>query len=609
MKKQINRCMGCMTEKNYKGSCEICGYNGEPNPKGFLAPETFLADRYVIGKLIARNGEGCVYIAYDTVENRAAEIKEYMPDTLCEREEGSEAIVVKDGCLPLYKSYLSEFADLHKTLMSSTEGLSMKKIYGIFAAENTGYVVMEHPSGISFTEYLEKSGGIISWGEAKELLPPVFDALKALHELGIVHRGISTDTIFVTDKGRFMLTSIGISAGRTAESRINCEMYSGYAACEQYALSERQGSWTDVYGLCAVLYRALTGTTPPSAELREQEDKIISPNEINPDIPKHVSETILNGLKLIQSERIQNIDSLMRRLYTAPTGEIDPIEDDDDGPVSIENAYFTPAPRTSSEPRRSSQSGKKQGNSKSKKKGEKKTGVGTVIGFILFFVLIIAFIVAIIYFSKETENNTNPDNSQQTAVTEETTAATTKKPETTKPPKTEAEITAEPVTTVQTGGERIILPSFVSRFFNTSLESRYSGIIFVPEYEYKNEYQAGIIFEQDIDEGTEVTEGTEVHIKVSKGRATVALPDYIATKAKDYQKTLDEAKIRYELVGEETSEVKAGYVVRCSKEVGEQVNITEDGAETVTVYYAVKPAETTPEETEAAPEETEEITE
>ncbi|MBR0062606.1 MAG: PASTA domain-containing protein, partial [Oscillospiraceae bacterium] len=156
--------------------------------------------------------------------------------------------------------------------------------------------------------------------------------------------------------------------------------------------------------------------------------------------------------------------------------------------------------------------------------------------------------------------------------------------------------TAKPVETVpaetnEPAAEKLMMPNLVNRFFNASLKSRYSILVFETEEEYSDEFAEGIIMEQDIPENTTVTEGTVVHLKISKGAAYTLLPDYIGMKLSDYTNKLTELGVRFETVSEETSEVKKGYVVRCSKEIGDKVYISEN--EIVTVYYAVKPAKTT----------------
>lgn len=607
MKKETGLCMGCMSEKQYSGPCQVCGYieNSAYLPD-YLPPSTLLNERYLVGKLLSHNGEGALYLGYDTVENKKITIKEYMPATLCIRNKESGLITVKDDCLPLYKSYLSEFADLHKTLMNGMGDSCIRKVYNIFAENNTGYIIMEYLEGMTLKDYLSENGNVMKWTEAEVFFQPVFTALSRLHSKGIVHRGLSTDTVFVRKNGRAAVIGVAISAGRTAESRIDCEMYEGFAACEQYAVSERQGSWTDVYGMSAVLYRVLTGKTPPSAKSREAGDIIVPLMKVNPEIPKYISDAVMAGLNLDQNERTHSIDELAKQLYTKPvTAEAPEAEEEADGPVtpaveSVHRRVQQPVQQRAGQPvRRPSKktSNQKKKNSKNK---NNKSNAGLAVGLIFFFALVIALVIAIIYFSNETVRlNENPSD------TEETTPVYTIATEAT----TEEPVTEETAPTTQPpSGEIILMPDFINRFFNSSLEVRYSMLKFVPEYEFSNEYSEGIIFDQDIEEGTQVTSGTEIKIKVSKGPDAVPLPDYVGLKVSEYVERLEELNIPYEKIKEETTEVKKNYVVRCDREVGDLISfVVEEGEEIepVKVYYAVKPVETTPEETEETPVEEE----
>ena len=590
MKKEIDRCMGCMSEKAYSGPCKVCGYiDNDAYPPDCLAPRTFLADRYVTGKLISKGGEGGVYLAFDTKLGLTVEIKEFMPDTLCKRGEDHESVEVIEGALPLFKSYLSEYADLHKTMMAGFDCGGLVKTFDIFAANGTGYVVTEHVAGMTLEDSLGKHGGILSWDEASKLFPPLLDTLAALHEKGIVHRGISPETIVITPDGRPMLTSVEISAARTADSRIRCEMYEGYAACEQYDLSERQGSWTDVYGFCAVLYRTITGRVPPHAEARKSGAKLAAARRVNDDIPESVSETIDEGMKLNRTERIHDIPTLRAKMFGEPEPAApkkpdapvritdEPEEPENEGPITP--AVHVKFDIEEQEEHRIAEAKKK------KKKKQARKNIGTAIGFGIFFALVAALVICIIYFSKETQTVNN------TAVTEQTTTTvTTTAPVTT--PRT-LPVTEPPVTVP--AGEKLMVPNFVNRFFNSTLESRYSMLTFETEEEYSDEFAEGIIMEQDIPEGTQVTAGTTIKIKVSKGAAYALLPDYIGMKLSEYTNKLQTLGIRFETAEEPTSEVKAGYIVRCSKEIGDKVYISEN--ESIIVYYAVRPPETAPPET------------
>lgn len=583
MNSELKLCMGCMNRKEYSGPCEICGYmdNTAYLPQ-YLAPKTLLAGRYLVGRLLSHNGEGADYIAYDIEQERSVEIREYMPGTICTREKNRRELTVRDGCLPLYKSYLSEFADLYKTLMNSDETDCIRKIYGIFAENNTGYVVMEHLTGMPLSQYLESCGGTLGWKEAKELFPPLFTALNMLHSQGIIHRGLSPESVFV-EHGRLKLTAFGTSAIRTADSNINCELFHGYAAYEQYSVSERQGTWTDVYGICAVLYRVLTGEVPEDSAERALSDTLRTPQELDPEIPQQVSHTIMAGLALKQNERIHTVNELVGHLFEPPKHNI---AQENDGPVQPVVAREN---RPVSERQTERRTPPRRPVSK-KKKAKEKTNIGAIIGLSVFLAIVTGFVIAIIYFSNASRQLAEQTNTS-TQPPEATTAGTTASAATSSFIEASEATTTVPVENT----ERILLPNFVNRFYNT-LESRYAMLKFNPTYEYNSEYAEGIVFEQDIEPNTEVTGGTEINVKVSKGPESIDLPDYVGMKLEEYTSVLSDAGIKYDTSEEETTEVKAGYVVRCSKEIGDPIMLTED--ESVIVYYAVKPAETEPPQTE-----------
>ncbi len=573
MKTETTLCMGCMCEKNYEGECRNCGYSDNaPYLSSYLAPKTFLADRYIIGKLISYNGEAACYMGYDAKEEKRVIIKEYMPDTLCTRSKDTEPITVNPDCLPLYKTYLSEFIDLNKSLMKSSNVSNIQTVEGIFSANNTAYAVLEYINGMPLKTYLSGCGGTMTWEEVKELFPPILTTLSLIHGFGIIHRGLSPTTIYVTDKQELKLTGFGISASRTADSDINCEVFAGYAPPELYSSAERNGSWTDVYGIAAVLYRVLTGQVPPDAQARLEEDKLIEPMLINRNIPDNVSHVLMKGLGLHQAQRIQTITEFVDRLFEQPKHVVEnsaEISISKTAPKSAEGAYSPdlaekPAPR-------------KKPPVKHKKK-KKKSNVPAIVGIVFGLVVVIGFIIAILL---PTMNS-----GKEPVQTTTTTVATTEPEATTAPP-----VTTAPAEVTTTGTEiGYVLPDFTNRVFDSIKDSpKYSYLNFVPTYEFNNEYGDGVIFEQDLESGTTVTSGTTINIKISKGAEFVPLPDYIGIDVEAYKEMLSSLNIKYETKQREDTEHKAGIVIECSAEIGENINVAE--GQTVTVYYAVAPAE------------------
>lgn len=575
MLKETSLCMGCMCDKTYDGPCKLCGYSDDaPCIPSYLRPRTFLNDRYIVGKVLSYNGEGAVYVGYDTATGTKVDIKEFMPDTLCSRKKGEEEITVNCDMLPLYKTYLSEFIDLNKTLMKSRGMSHLQMVLDIFSENNTAYAVYEHISGIPLSAYLANSSGELTWEQIKELFPPIFTTLSLVHAAGVIHRGISLSTIYVTDKLELKLTGFSISAARTTNTEIACEIFAGYAAPEQYTANDWNGTWTDVYGMAAVLYRCLTGCTPTEAIART-DGSMLEPMMINRNIPSTVSKAIMRGLNISTDSRIRNVTEFVDKLFEQPKY------------VGIDRSSEKPLTKQQAR----------------KLKKQKKERAKTIAVLVIAGIVMIAFVVVFIW-SMSNQNTGGDDNvSQGASESAEATTATTSGSTVTEP----TEQTDEP--SVPVPDANISLPNFVNRRYENSVNQYMNTFTFVvEEWEYNDDYPDGIIFEQDIEAGTMVAEGTVITVKVSKGPGIVELPDYEGMNITEYVAELNELNIKYKTENERTNDVPSGDIVRCSKDVGAPVSV--ETSEEIIVYIAVnyEPETVEPDDTSAAePENTDPV--
>ena len=100
-------------------------------------------------------------------------------------------------------------------------------------------------------------------------------------------------------------------------------MKQGFAAPEQYR-SKGQGTWTDVYGICATMYYCLTGKLPPQAMERLTGAPFPLPSEMGVEIPAYQEKAIMDGLELYVQRRIQNMDELWQRMYVPDEEAVPP---------------------------------------------------------------------------------------------------------------------------------------------------------------------------------------------------------------------------------------------------------------------------------------------
>lgn len=568
-------CMGCMNDKTYDGPCKLCGYNDDdPYIPTYLAPKTFLNNRYIVGRLLSYNGEGAVYIGYDTAAKTKVTIKEFMPDTLCSRRKGETSVTVNPENSPLYKANMSEFEDLHRTLMKLSDTAHIQAVLDVFCENNTCYAVFEFINGISLKTFLANSSGGLTWDRVKELFPPLFTTLSLVHRAGIIHRGLSPQTIFVTDKMELKLTGFSISAARTTNTEIACEIYNGYAAPEQYTNDEMNGTWTDVYGIAAVLYRVLTGTTPLDA----CSDKIADmpePMLVNRNVPANVSKVIMSGMAISPEQRIRDIGEFVSRLFAPPK--------------------FSPEEnrRISGNNSQGNLSAREQKKLKKQRKERRKTLSVLIIAGTILILFAVALALAMSgAFSPETPSATSSESgvSSQTSVaangagtSSDTSSQTTA--DSSEPNTSESE-SAPSETSVSEPEDMVKVPDFYERRYDSTV-TRYEGLFtFVPTYEYTEEHRAGLMYDQSIAEGTMVPKGTQISVTVSKGSSAVALPAYVGVTGTDYVAKLTALNIKYSIeeVDKHVDGVQKGYVIKCSKSIGDIIDVGE--GETVIVYVA-----------------------
>ena len=314
-------CPGCMNDNSGEKICSICGYDLSSKNEGFCLPVKFLlSERYVIGKAISVNTEGITYIAWDNASETAVHIKEYYPKGIATRNPDKTVSVVS-GNEFYFNEGLMDFIEINKKFIA-TELQAVVPVFTVFEENGTVYAATPIISGITLSNFLERNGGSLRWEQARPLFLPLIDTLKGLHEIGIIHGGISPETILVGRDGKLRMVGICIPRLRTTSPDSHAELYSGYAAVEQYGKSDdKLSTASDVYALSAVLFRVLIGVAPPSAESRLETDTLSIPARFADELPRQVLVAIANGMQVKIQNRTENIEVLKNELVYGETQE------------------------------------------------------------------------------------------------------------------------------------------------------------------------------------------------------------------------------------------------------------------------------------------------
>lgn len=570
MSERMTLCMGCMEQLDAEGNCPFCGYSDStPYNTSYLAPKTVLDERYVVGKLLTYNGESATYIGYDNVLKDKVFIKEYMPDSLCTRSKNGPEIIVEQGSQVQYKNYMSEFVELNKNLSRLRTMSHIVAPCDMFSQNNTAYVILQYTNAVTLKQYLSDNAGELSWDQVKKLFPPLLTTLSCVHNSGILHRGISLETILVTDKGELKLTGFSIAAVRTINTDLAPELFTGYSAPEQYSVSEWEGTWTDVYGVAAVLYRLLTGCMPTEPMARIGKDSLLEPAKINSHVPPNVSKVIMQAMRLSCETRIHTVTDFVTKLFEQPS-YMDKTSNGMTQTIPIQSIKGTPL------------------HSPQKKKKKKSNAPAVVGAAVLVAVVGVVFALLASLFLPDNSADRNDNKVSTNGNIVSNVSQTTASPEVTDSPDvTGISVSSESVTSSTPTGNAFVMPQLIGKKVDSVVNSEAwkERLEFDVVYDYSDTYESGYIFEQDIDQGTVLYPVTTVRISVSKGLSVVTIPSFYnelgANMTKDeYIASLDELNIKYELRTVQTPNYPSDYVVGVycgenGEEAGGVINVME----------------------------------
>ena len=295
----------------------------EPNTGSIiLPPGTTLDDgNIVLKECLGQGGFGITYKAFDKTRNEHIVIKEFFPSKMVTRAADNSVLVPYEK-QELYQNHLRSFCREAKIIHALKAHPNIVKVYFTLEENNTAYYGMELLQGMDFARYLSKNKKL-SFEDAYQLLLPVLDALKYVHSQNVLHRDISPNNIYMSKRdgsGEYVPILIDFGAAHVARSGFTKtfpKAYKlGYSPYEQVSgNTDRQGTWSDVYSMCATLYYAITHTIPPSSSVRVLDgDQIVRPSNMGIKISETQEFVLLRGMSLNTKDRQQTIEQLMTEI-------------------------------------------------------------------------------------------------------------------------------------------------------------------------------------------------------------------------------------------------------------------------------------------------------
>ena len=313
--------------------------DAKPNElRGTLPAGTRLRN-YELLSVLGHGGFGITYYAKDTTLGREVAVKEYLPTTLALRENGSTVVPRSTQFAEDFIWGRERFLEEARILATLEGAPAVVRVYDFLEANGTAYMIMGLARGDTLEQRLKRDGKM-SPEIIQRMLDRLLDGLDAVHKTGFLHRDVKPANIILNAKNNPTLIDFGASRSSMADrtAAMTAIFTPRYAAAEQLT-SDKQGPWTDIYGLSATLYHAITGKPPPSSLERALNDAYeplakISPEGYSPGLLQGIDV----GLTVRAKDRPQSIAEW--RDILSSTGE----------QVSDETVFERPKPRPKPKP-------------------------------------------------------------------------------------------------------------------------------------------------------------------------------------------------------------------------------------------------------------------
>lgn len=288
-----------------------------------MEPGKLVAQRYLVESLIGSGGMANVYKAYDRVEARPVALKVLKEEHRDDME------------------FIRRFEREAKAVLSLNHE-NIVRSYDVGEDDGLSFIVLEYVEGSTLKDII-KTDGPLPAKVSVNIASQVLDALSAAHESGIIHRDVKPQNVIITPRGKAKLTDFGIARDTAATTRTfagsNVIGTVHYISPEQ-ARGENVTAATDIYSCAIMLYEMLTGEVPFAGDnsvtiaLKHLQEDITPPIEINPRVPRALSDVIVKAASKNPRMRYATARQMkadLQRALREPHGRFARPDKDEDG--------------------------------------------------------------------------------------------------------------------------------------------------------------------------------------------------------------------------------------------------------------------------------------
>jgi serine/threonine protein kinase len=270
-----------------------------------LAAGQVLQNRYRIVAQLGQGGMGAVYRAWDTRLNVSLALKEMIPQPTLDQQ----------TLAALRKQFQQE-----AQILARLSHPHLVRVTDFFEESGNAYLVMDFVEGESLADRIEREGALAEQ-QVLDWTQQLLDALAYCHAQGIIHRDIKPQNVIIRSDGRAILVDFGLVKLWDPNDPHTRTVMRGmgtpeYAPPEQYDTQiGHTDARSDIYGLGATIYHALTGQAPPTATMRiASPAKYQPPRMLNPRLSPATETSVLRATELAVENRFGSAEEMAAAL-------------------------------------------------------------------------------------------------------------------------------------------------------------------------------------------------------------------------------------------------------------------------------------------------------
>ncbi|NQX66885.1 serine/threonine protein kinase [Paenibacillus alba] len=281
----------------------------------YLELDSMLNDTYKLTGYLASSELSIVYLGYSVESGESVVIKEYYPKALVMRDMDNKTVISRK---PSAQAHIDRLREAFLREAAILKGLQHKNIVGFmndFEQNETSYLVTAYCRGQTLESYIHKNHPMARADWVRKTLIPLLEGIQYMHDQGIIHRDLKPGNVMVGEDGSPQVIDFGSAIHLNTASSYPIMTSAGFSPLELYSDKSKQGTYSDMFSLAAIIYYVLTGQVPMDISQRLIQDNLPSVRKLNNKVGVVLSCIIMWGMAVKFAKRCPSLRVMKATLH------------------------------------------------------------------------------------------------------------------------------------------------------------------------------------------------------------------------------------------------------------------------------------------------------